>query len=232
MVTCETAIVLRHGTNLPPVIPLDNLSHARVRTRALQCPDARMRRCHARLLLSDVPVEYAGKLAESAPAFALTPRVPSDDLVCRVAPRQRDERGPPCRAIRRLADDFRNVIRCYNEWTSKTSYLPRFVVGVFCKSVSVLGVLECPFRMPVASRVIAFLIAPQQYDARVRPTHAVLRPSGVMRARVPPRVEVEATVLVNTSASCFSLSSRQYGAQAIASRRAASIWRPQAAHLP
>lgn len=170
------------------MIPLDNLSPARVRKRALQCPGARIRRCHARLLLSDVPVACAGKLAESAPALVLPPPVPSDDLVCRVAPRQPEERGQPSRAIRRLADDFRNVIRCYNEWTSKTLYLPRFVVGVSCKSVSVLGVLECPFRMPVASRVIAFLIVLRSSTMSASGQFMLFRRLfGVIRGRLPPR---------------------------------------------
>jgi hypothetical protein len=71
---------------------------------------------------------------------------------------QRGVRVPPGHVIRRRADDFRNEIRRCSEWTSETLDLPGLVVGIPGELVSGFGVLERPFRVPVARIVIAFLI--------------------------------------------------------------------------
>lgn len=123
-VTCGTAIAAPHGTNPAPVIPLDNLSPARAREPKPLNPRAQTRGRHARWWPSDAAVQCAEKLAGSAPGLAGNAPVRSGDLVCRAPPPHCDERGPHCRVTQRLVDDFRNVIRCCNDWTSKTLYLP------------------------------------------------------------------------------------------------------------
>ena len=52
----------------------------------------------------------------------MSARVPSDDPAFR-ALRQHYGHGRRRPVIRRLADGFRNVIRCYNEWTYRINTL-------------------------------------------------------------------------------------------------------------
>jgi len=152
---CErgTAMLGRHGTNLPPANRPGSLSLARACTRGQRCQFVQMQRRRGQW-----PADCAGEHLEHAQELPLNARVQSDDPLFPAALRH-DGHARRCHVIRRLAGDSRNAIHCYNEWTYlNRPNLPRLVVGFLRKLVRAIGVLQRSFRMPVSRFVLTFLI--------------------------------------------------------------------------
>ena len=109
------AILVRHGTSLPPVIPPDRLYLATAYRPVSRYPRAQRSRCRVHSRHSDAPARSAQKPLASVPELAGRVLARFGDLVSHGLPQHYDERGRRYCATRQLIDRFRNVIRCYSE---------------------------------------------------------------------------------------------------------------------